>query len=314
MKIGVDIMGGDFAPEAAIKGALLAFQEWGTNVTLVLFGDEAIIRHKITEYGGNPDNFQIVHAPEVVEMAASPVKSIQERPESSLVKGFDYLKEGQIDGFTSAGNTGAMLVASVIKIGVVRESLRPCLISHVPRPDGSTGILTDVGANADCKPENLVDFAILGSCYAEFILDVKRPKVGLVNIGEEPEKGNALTIATFQLLNKLETINFIGNVESRLMFAPVADVLVCSGFVGNVMIKLAESVYDLVKESGHAGSFFSRMNYEEHGGSPVLGIHKPVVVGHGISSPDAIKNMIGLSIRLAETNICEKIKEAIQYV
>lgn len=306
-------MGGDFAPDAVIAGILLAQKELLPHQSLVLFGPQSLIESKLAEKGVPASAFEIIDCPDTIEMAASPVKSIMEKTESSLVKGFDYLKEDKIQGFASAGNTGAMLVGSVLKLGVVRENLRPCLISHVPQVNGGTAILSDVGANADCKPENLVDFAILSSCYAEFVLEIKNPRVGLINIGEEPEKGNALTITTNQLLSKIESLNFIGNIESRHTFTNHSDVLICSGFVGNVMIKLAEGLYEIFLRSGIKSPFLDSMNYESHGGSPILGVPKPVVVAHGISNDNAIKNMIGLTTRMVETQLCTKIKEAIQY-
>jgi len=307
-------MGGDFAPDAVLNGSILAQQEYGAACKLVLLGDEQMIRARLRELN-QPDNvFEIVHAPDVIKMSSSPVKSFAEKPQSTIAVGFDLLKDGSIDGFCSAGNTGAMLVGSVLKIGLIRDDLRPCLMTSLPKLDGPDGILLDAGANADCKPENLLDFAILGSTYAEAVLKIENPRVGLVNIGEEPEKGNQLSIAAHKLMAEYTGINFIGNIEGRDIFDNKADVAVCSGFVGNVILKLSEKFYELaMRNGGKDDPFFAKFNYEYHGGSPVLGVQKPVIVGHGISSPKAIKNMIRLTREIVENNLTEKIKSAAQH-
>jgi glycerol-3-phosphate acyltransferase PlsX len=314
MKIGLDIMGGDFAPDATIQGAIMAQQSFNKDVTLVLIGDEEVITSKLNEFGSSASHFEIIHAPDIIKMSSSPVKSIAEKPNSSIAVGFDLLKKDEIQGFASAGNSGAMLVGSYLKIGLIREDLRPCLISSLPNMHGPDGVMLDVGANADCKPENLLDFAILGSTYAETILKIPNPRVGLVNIGEEPEKGNVLSIAAHKLMAEYSKINFIGNLEGRDIFDGKADVVVCSGFVGNVIIKLAEKFYEIaLHRGGKNDPFYSKFNYEQHGGSAVLGVNKPVVVGHGISSPEAIKNMMRLTKEMVETQLTEKIKEAVQH-
>lgn len=314
MKIGVDILGGDFAPEATIKGTLLALEEFGKDCTFVLIGDEIQMKAALADHGLSNKNVEFFHAPDGITMSSSPVKSIASSPNSSIVKGFDLLAEGNIDGFCSAGNSGSMLVGSVMKLGLLREDLRPCLLSILPNLHGEDGILLDVGANADCKPENLLDFAILGSTYAEVHLKINKPKVGLINIGEEPEKGNQLSIASHKLMAEYAKINFIGNIEGRELFDGKADVAVCSGFVGNVVLKMAEKFYELAMRKGLKDDpFYSKMNYERHGGSPILGVNKPVVVGHGISSPLAIKNMIKLTKELVEENFVTKLKAAIPH-
>jgi len=314
MKIGVDILGGDYAPQSTIKGTLLAIEEFGKDCGLMLIGNEPEIKAALAEANVSGNNIEIFHAPDGITMSSSPVKSIASSPNSSIVKGFDLLAEGKIDGFCSAGNSGSMLVGSVMKIGLLREDLRPCLLSILPNLVGKDGILLDVGANADCKPENLLDFAILGSTYAEAHLKINNPKIGLINIGEEPEKGSQLSIASHKLMAEYAKINFVGNLEGRELFDGKADVAVCSGFVGNVVLKLAEKFYELALRRGLKDDpFFSKMNYERHGGSPVLGVNKPVVVGHGISSPVAIKNMIKLTKELVEENFVAKLKEAIPH-
>lgn len=311
MRIGVDIMGGDFAPDATIKGALMAWEVYGNQCELVLLGDESVIKSLL---GEKARNFTIVHAPDEIKMSSSPVRSFTEKPNSSIAVGFDLLKSGEIDGFCSAGNTGAMLVGSVLKIGVIREDLRPCLMTTLPKLDGPDGIILDAGANADCKPENLLDFALLGSTYAEAVLKISNPRIGLVNIGEEPEKGNQLSIAAYKLIEAESSLNFIGNIEGRDIFNSTSDVAVCSGFVGNVILKLSEKFYEIALRKGAKNDpFYDKFNYEYHGGSPVLGVKKPVVVGHGNSSPLAIKNMIRLTKEIIETELTEKIKLSVHH-
>jgi phosphate acyltransferase len=314
MKIGVDILGGDYAPQSTLKGTMLAFEEFGSECTFVLIGNEPEIKEALAKENFPTDKVEFFHAPDGITMSSSPVKSIASSPNSSIVKGFDLLAEGKIDGFCSAGNSGSMLVGSVMKLGLLREDLRPCLLSILPNLNGPDGIILDVGANADCKPENLLDFAILGTTYAEVILKITNPKVGLINIGEEPEKGNQLSIASHKLMKEYEKINFIGNLEGRELFDGKADVAVCSGFVGNVVLKLAEKFYELAMRKGMKDDpFYSKFNYERHGGSPVLGVNKPVIVGHGISSPLAIKNMIKLTKDLVKENFVTKLKQAIPH-
>ena len=279
-----------------------------------MLGDEQIIVPLLKEKGADPSQFTLVHAPDVIGMSSSPVKSFAEKPRSSMSVGFDMLRNGEIQGFCSAGNSGAMLVGAYFKVGLSRDDLRPCLISILPNLHGQDGIILDVGANADCKPENLLDFAILGATYAENVLKIKNPRVGLVNIGEEPEKGNQLSIAAHKLMEEYKGINFIGNLEGRDLFDGKADVAVCSGFVGNVILKLSEKFYEIaIRKGGKNDPFYSKFNYEQHGGSPILGVNKPVVVGHGISSSLAIKNMIRVTKEMVETSVCEKIKEAVQH-
>lgn len=311
MKIGLDIMGGDFAPDVTIKGAIDALPSFGDQHTLVLIGDEERIKHDLQKYGQAPEAFEIMHAPDVLTMSASPVKALAGQPQSSIAVGFTALKDGLIDGFCSAGNSGAMMVGAFMRTGSIREDLRPCIVSTMPKLNGEDSIILDVGANADCKPENLLDFAILGKVYAQTVLKKENPKIALINIGEEPEKGNQLTIATHKLLAESNMLNFIGNAESRELFDSEADVFVCSGFVGNIILKMAEKFYEIACHKGlQDDPFFSRFNYEIYGGSPILGVNKPVVVGHGISSPTAIKNMILCTKKIAENHLPDQIKKA----
>ncbi|WP_316832579.1 phosphate acyltransferase PlsX [Pedobacter aquatilis] len=310
MKIGLDIMGGDYAPKAIVLGAIAAHQSLNAGEHLVLIGDTEQIKPILAEEGFNPDHFEYVHTDEVIGMGEHPTKAIVQKPNSSIAVGFNLLKEGKIDSFASAGNSGAMLVGAVFSVKTIPGIIRPCLCTILPKIKGGTGLLLDVGANADCKPDILLQFGVLGSLYAENLLQINAPKVALLNIGEEDEKGNMLSMATFPLMKDTNLFNFVGNVEGRDLFNDKADVIVCDGFTGNVVLKLAESFYVLTVKKGMKDEFFDRFNYEQYGGSPVLGVNAPVVIGHGISSPLAVKNMILQSREMITTGLVDKIRTA----
>jgi glycerol-3-phosphate acyltransferase PlsX len=312
MKIGLDIMGGDYAPKAIVLGAIAAHQSLTPDEQIVLIGDTQQIKPLLSENGFNPDHFEYVHTTEVIGMGEHATKAILQKPNSSIAVGFKLLKEGKIDSFASAGNSGAMLVGAVFSVKTVPGIIRPCLCTIIPKLKGGIGLLLDVGANADCKPDTLLQFGILGSLYVEHIMQIPNPKVALMNIGEEDEKGNMLSMATFPLMKETELFNFVGNVEGRDLFNDKADVIVCDGFTGNVMLKLAESFYVLTIKKGLKDEFFDRFNYENYGGSPVLGVNAPVLIGHGISSPEAIKNMIFQSRDMINTKLVGKIQAAFQ--
>ncbi|MFM6976682.1 MAG: phosphate acyltransferase PlsX [Sphingobacteriaceae bacterium] len=310
MKIGLDFMGGDYAPKAAVLGAIAAQQVLSTDQKIVLFGDKEQALPFLAEQGIDSACFEFVHAPEVIGMGEHPTKAIVQKPNSSISLGFQYLKEGKIDSFASAGNTGAMLVGSMFSVKPIEGVMRPAIATNVPKMKSGFGILLDVGANADCKPEMLVQFGVLGSIFAESVYGIADPKVALMNIGEEEEKGNMLSMAAYTLMKDQQQFQFAGNVEGRDLFNEKADVIVCDGFTGNVMLKLAETFYILTLKKGFKDEFFDRFNYEQYGGSPILGVNAPVIIGHGISSPEAIKNMILLSKTMIETKLVDKIKAA----
>lgn len=310
MKIGLDIMGGDFAPESPIKGVIQALEEISSEASFVLIGDENIIKESLSKEGVSASKFTIVHAPDVIGMHEHPAKTFSKKPLSSISVGFHLLKEGKIDAFASTGNTGAMLVGSMFTVRAISGIIRPCITSVMPKSSGGVNIILDVGTNADCKPDVLYQFGILGSTFAEQVYDVKNPKVGLLNIGEEAEKGNMLTQATHELMKNSTDFNFIGNIEGRDIFSDKVDVIVCDGFTGNVVLKEAEAFYTEIKKRGISDEYFDRFNYEIYGGTPVLGINSNVIVGHGSSSPLAIKNMLILAKDVAKANLSEKIKKA----
>jgi len=312
MKIGLDIMGGDYAPKAAVLGAIEARKTLAREHQLVLIGDQPAATALLQENNYSAESFEFVHTTEVIGMGEHPTKAIVQKPNSSISVGFQLLKEGKIDAFASAGNTGAMLVGSVFSVKTIPGILRPAMTTIVPKLKGGLGILLDVGANADCKPEMLVQFGVLGSLLAKTVYQMPDPKVALMNIGEEEEKGNILSLAAYPLMKESGLFNFAGNVEGRDLFGNNADVFVCDGFTGNVILKMAESFYVITLKKGLKDEFFDRFNYEQYGGSPILGVNAPVVVGHGISSPEAIKNMVLLCRNMVESGLVDKVKQAFQ--
>jgi phosphate acyltransferase len=313
MLIGLDVMGGDYAPQATVNGAVLASGSLPDGVRLVLIGPEGLIREQLVEIGVADSTFDIADAPEVIEMGENPTRAFTQKPGSSIATGFQLLRDQKIQAFCSAGNTGAMLVGSVLSVKPIEGIQRPCIMSMMPKENGGYGILLDVGSNVDCKPETLCQFALLGSMYAEGVMGIERPKVGLINIGEEPEKGNSVAQAAFQLMQESVDFNFIGNIEGRDLFNDKADVLVCDGFTGNVVLKMAEGYYSLIKARGIRDPFLDRFNYENYGGTPVLGINATVIVGHGISSARAISNMIIRAYEIESAGLNEKIKAVLQH-
>lgn len=310
MKIGLDIMGGDYAPKATVLGAIAASKALSPDQKIVLFGDKDQALSILSENQVDPDVFDFVHTTEVIGMGEHATKAVVLKPNSSISLGFQYLKEGKIDSFASAGNTGAMLVGSMFSVKTISGVIRPAIASNIPKLKSGFGIMLDVGANADCKPDTLLQFGILGSLYAEHVYNIPNPKVALINIGEEEEKGNMVTQATYPLMKETKLFNFVGNVEGRDLFDDKADVIVCDGFTGNVMLKLAETFYVLTLKKGFKDEFFDRFNYEQYGGSPILGVNAPVIIGHGISTPEAIKNMVLLSKTMIEAKLVDKIRAA----
>ena len=312
MRIGLDVMGGDFAPSATIKGAVLAQQELASTATLVLIGDESKIKAELVLENADSNNFEIVHAPDQIGMGEHPTKAFVKKPKSSISIGFHLLKEGLIDGFASAGNSGAMLVGAFYTIKSITGVIRPSITSILPKENGGLGLLLDVGINSDCKPDVLHQFAILGSLYAEHVHGISNPKVALLNIGEEEGKGNLLTQAAYSLMKDSEDFNFVGNVEGRDLFNDSADVIVCDGFTGNIVLKQAEAFYALTKKRGIKDAYFDRFNYENYGGTPILGVNGTVMIGHGISNAKAIKNMLLHTAEVIDAKLSDKIKIAFQ--
>ena len=308
MRIALDAMGGDFAPDAIIDGAIMASQRLEQDANIVLVGKKDVIESHLKKRDFTSAGISIIHADEVIQMGEHPTKALSQKPNSSIGIGYHLLKNKEVDAFCSAGNTGAMMVGAMFSIKAIPGVLRPCIANVLPKTNGRTGIFLDVGANAECKPEALEQFGEIGSIYAKYVLGIDNPKVGLMNMGEEEGKGTNIMQAAHQLLKANPDINFIGNIEGRDLFNDRADVIVCDGFTGNVLLKMAESIYDIMAGKNIRDPFFDRFNYEAEGGSPILGINGNVVIGHGVSSPLATSNMLGLAYKLVKSNIAEHFK------
>ena len=311
MNIGIDMMGGDFAPLEAVRGIQPYLSASLFETSLICLGDEALLKPMLAEQGMILPNIKTVHTTQVIDMHEHPIRALKEKQDSSIAVGFKMLATGEIDAFISAGNTGAMLVGALHSIKVIKGILRPTISSVVPKLNGGTGVLLDVGLNSDCKPENLNQFAIMGSLYAKNILGIQNPRVALLNVGEEEGKGNLLAQAAYLLLKENNKINFIGNIEGRDILFDKADVLVCEGFTGNVILKMAESLYNIaIERQLQHDAFFNRFNYEAVGGTPVLGVSKPVIIGHGISNATAFGNMMLLAEKMLQCKLCNEIEES----
>ncbi len=310
MRIGLDTMGGDNAPGATVEGAVRAKKEQEDSIDMVLLGDEGLIREAIQEHGGDPQAFDLQHSSEVITMGDNPTKTLRKKTDSSIVKGLDMLQKGDIHGFSGVGNTGAMLVGALYSVKGVEGVLRPSITSILPKENGDFGVILDVGSNPDCKPDVLYQFGILGSIFAEHVYGIEDPRVSLLNIGEEDKKGSLATQEAHSLMKDTGDFRFLGNIEGRDLFSDKADVVVCDGFTGNVVIKEAEAFYKMIKEKGFSDDYFDRFNYELYGGTPVLGINSNVVIGHGISNSNAIHNMIKLTKEVVEADLPSRIKKA----
>ncbi|MCW5899576.1 MAG: phosphate acyltransferase PlsX [Flavobacteriales bacterium] len=311
MRIGLDIMGSDHGPAVPTRAAVMAGRELPPDVRLVLIGDEAAILEALTAEGADPAGFDVVPSRDDISMRDNPTKALTTKPESSIAKGFGMLKTGAIDAFASTGNTGAMLVGSIFSVKPIPGVIRPCIPSVVPKENGHYGILVDVGANADCKADVLVQFGLLGAMLAKHVYQIAEPKVGLLNIGEEEKKGDLLRQATYELMRDQQQYRFVGNVEGRDLFNDKADVYVTDGFTGNVVLKAVEAFHDLLEQRGVHEPFFDRFNYESYGGLPVLGVNGNVIIGHGISNDITIKNMLLFTRQVVDSKLNERIREAL---
>jgi len=311
MRIGVDAMGGDFAPQATVKGAIQAQSQLNPSERIVLFGDKEHIVRIIEDEGSSASNFEIVHCSEVIGMGDNPAKTFAKKTDSSIAVGFSWLAQKKIDGFASAGNTGAMLVGTMYTVKSAPGIIRPAIASYIPVSENKYNLILDVGINPDCRPDVLYQYGVLGSIYSKQVLGVDNPRVGLLNIGEEEEKGNLISKSTHELMKDNIDFNFVGNIEGNdIFFDKKADVIVCDGFVGNVILKEAEAFYHLLQKRNIKDSFFERFNFENYGGTPILGVNAPVIIGHGVSNAKAIMNMILQTKMVISSNLCNKIKEA----
>lgn len=328
IKIAVDAMGGDNAPFEIVKGAVEAVNE-RKDITVCLTGQETVIKKELEKYTYNKEQIEIVNASEVIETGEPPVNAIRKKKDSSIVVGMNLVKNGQADGFVSAGSSGAVLVGGQVIVGRIKGVERPPLAPLIPTEKG-VSLLIDCGANVDARPSHLVQFAQMGSIYMEHVLGIKNPRVAIVNIGAEEEKGNALVKETFPLLKECPGINFIGSIEAREIPHGGADVIVCEAFVGNVILKLYEGVgatlISMVKK-GLMSSFRSKLgallikpalkstlksfDATEYGGAPLLGLKGLVVKTHGSSKANEVKNSIIQCISFKEQGISDKIKECL---
>ena len=337
LKIGIDAMGGDFAPEVAVEGAIMALDKIGKDSRIVLFGDEKRILELLKSHNCPADKFDIVATTEVIEMGDHPAKSFIAKKDSSMTVGFRHLVEGKIDGFASAGSTGAMMVGCMQVVKPIKGVIRPVISTLMPIVMNRRGLLLDVGLNVDAKPEVLAQYGLLGSIFAEAVLGIKNPRIGLLNIGEEEGKGNAQAKATYELLKEQKNINFVGNVESSYIFTgKYCDVVVSDGFVGNVILKMAEAMYrintrltpfkpwllnllrpvlePMCPKLYYHQNFWNALNYESVGGTIVIGVNAPVMIGHGGSSAKAICSMICTMERNIESRVCDKIRDAFKNI
>lgn len=328
VNVAVDAMGGDNAPVEIVKGAIEALNE-EKKIKLFLLGRREAIEPELAKYTYDKDRVEVVHTEEVIETAEPPVMAIRKKKDSSIVKGMYLVKEGTCDAFVSAGSSGAVLVGGQIIVGRLKGVERPPMAPLIPTENGAS-LLVDCGANVDARPSHLVQFAKMGSVYMESVLGVQNPRVGIVNIGAEEEKGNALVKETFPLLKNCPDINFIGSVEARDIPAGVADVVVCEAFVGNVILKMYEGVGAVMLKKVKAGMMTSlrskigallvkpalkktlkSFNMDEYGGAPMLGLKGLVVKTHGSSKAVEVKNSVLQCVTFKEQRINEKIQEKI---
>ncbi|HCC71382.1 MAG TPA: phosphate acyltransferase PlsX [Bacteroidales bacterium] len=312
MKIGLDVMGGDYAPGAILEGAFDVLGSLKTGERIVLIGDEKVIREGAIKEGIDLSNFDVIPSTEVIEMGEHPARAFTQKKNSSIAVGYKLLKAGDIDGFASAGNTGAMLIGASYTVNVIPGVFRPALVTAIPTSDGGRSVLLDVGLNPDSKPDVLLQYAKLGSLYAKYVLGIKDPKVGLLNIGEEETKGPVAVRAAYDLLKDNPAVNFVGNIEGNVLFTEkMTDVVVCDGFTGNIIIKQGEAFYSIYKERKLKDNFFECLNFENFGGTPVIGINANVVIGHGISRRRAVMNMILQTRDVINADLATKITEEI---
>ncbi len=273
MRIAVDAMGGDFAPDAIVEGVVMATKELPSDVTIVLVGKQRVIEDLLQRYKYAGSSVEIVHAEDVVEMGEHPTKALSQKPNSSIGVGFKLLRDKLVDAFCSAGNTGAMHVGALFSIKAIEGVMRPAIAGFVPQLSGGFAVIVDIGANADCKPEMLLQFGEIGSIYAQYTFGIDKPRVALMNIGEEEQKGSLIAQAAYQLLKDSRKINFVGNMEGGDFFRDKADVIVTDGFTGNILFKMGESIYEMTKELGLSHEFTDKTNYESVGGSPIVGVN-----------------------------------------
>ena len=324
MKLAIDGMGGDNAPKSVVEGVLLALEEL-PNLQIQLYGKQQALQPYLKDH----ERLEVIHCEEVVEGEDDPARAVRRKKDSSMTRMLEAVAENRADACLSAGNTGALMAGGLFKVGRIEGIARPALATTLPTIDGQGFLMLDLGANADAKPEHLVQYAIMGAIYAEKVRGVKNPRVGLLNIGTEEKKGNELTKATFNLLKEAD-INFVGNVEARDLLTNVADVVVTDGFTGNMVLKSIEgtagAMMTMLKEA-FMSSFKTKisavmmkdemmkvkgkLDYSEHGGAALFGLQAPVIKAHGSSNAKAIYNAIRQATTMVEHHLTNEIKEKI---
>jgi len=313
MRIGIDMMGGDFAPDSTIRGAILARKEIPDHIDIVLVGDESLLNRYADEHRLDLEGISVIHTASSVGMDDNPLKVFKEKPDSSIFKGQFMVADRSLDGFCSAGNTGAMLVGAMHVIKSIPGIIRPAIAAPIPDLKGGKSIMLDVGVNPDARPDVLYQYGSIGTIYAKLVNGIEEPKVALLNIGLEEDKGNLVTRSAYQLMKESSGYNFIGNIEANELFVSNrADVIVTDGFVGNMVLKEAEAFYRVISEKGVGNGFFEMYNFENYGGTPVLGVDGPLIIGHGISTEKAIRSMIRHTLEVVEAGLVNRIKEELE--
>jgi phosphate acyltransferase len=319
MRIALDTLGTDLAPGPELEGAWAALEDGPPDLTLVLVGDAPTLQAELTRVAARVprERVEIVHAPDRIRPGESPTSAVRRRPDSSIVTGLRLHKEGAVDAFVSAGSTGAVMAGSLLLLRPLPGVDRPAIGTLLPTARGAT-LMLDAGANVDCKPKHLLQFAQLGHIYAQDLMGFERPRVALLNIGEEPEKGDELALGAHALLSAAEGLHFLGNVEGRDIIRGGCDVLICDGFVGNVLLKFYESVAEFIvgllrAEMDRIGvnmeldQAFRVLDYSEYGGAPLLGVNGVSIICHGSSTPRAIRNAIGVAARAVASGMVERM-------
>jgi len=319
VRIAVDAMGGDNAPGAEVEGAIAAVREAAGSLEIVLVGQTEVLEAQLARQGVGDLPLTVAHADEIITMHESPADAVRRKRGSSIVIAAGLHKSGAVDGLVSAGNTGAVVASTLLGLGMLPNVRRPAIASFFPAL-GEPAVVLDVGASVDCRPSDLLEFAVMGSAYVQDVLERERPRVALMNVGEEPSKGNEVTQAAYRLISD-SPLNFVGNVEGRDLMTGAADVVVCDGFVGNVMLKVIESVlYVLPRFTGGdeksmgLDGIRKQFDYEEYGGAPLLGVNGVVIIAHGGSSGKAIKNAALMAQRFVQKNLGGTIVERLREV
>ena len=313
MRIGIDMMGGDYAPGSVIRGAILARESLPVDTEIVLIGNRDVLYRYAEEHQLDVSGLAIEHTEEDVGMEDHPLKAFKEKPEAGLFMGQRLLARGDLHGFCSAGNTGAMMVGAMHIITSIPGIIRPAIAASIPNVEGTHSVILDVGLNPDARPDVLYQYGSIGTIYSNLVHGIVEPAVALLNVGIEESKGNMVTRSAYQLMKESSNYNFIGNIEANEMFVSSrADVIVTDGFIGNIMLKQAEAFYKVVSQKSVANEYFEMFNFENFGGTPVLGVNAPLLIGHGISNEKAIMNMLLHTVEVVGAKLVNRIKEELE--